>query len=614
MTQTMPDEKSEKPANFSTRLLKRPEFTVGIFLIALLLYKFKLMRPAARGPRLLFAIVQHDVAIVALMLLLYAAASALAKWKKDDGKARVFTAVLSRLCMASCLLVALVYVADALVYEFFVTRLYIGDIVTFSAEPRAALSLLRTGSRVVIHRQPWKLAIGCVLIALLFRACYLLLARPVRSPLRGQYLVLVAALLVLLSVTPLPGYVYSFYDHALYQNFIERNENFFAHTNFSDAFRENILAMPPVEVCAPGRGRRLNVILLVVESLSAYDSRYFSGIEDWTPRLDEIAQRETSLPNFYANGWTTIGGLVSLLGRSFPFIPEHTAFNPFGSPRLADFQDAQRTLPRVLSAQGYITEFIAAGDTAFIGQDKWLKSVGFQKAVTGNDSRFDAQKVRGPFNSIPDRVLYDAALEEMHQIPANKPYFMVVQTYWSHRPFTDQNGGRLDGEGPVIREVDAQIGAFYEQLMAARFFQNGILFITGDHRAPEQFRKSEFQRFGASAAARIPAVIVTRAISLPRVLPQDFQQRDFSASIEALIGDKYCLGPQEGAFLSDPIAPPSCVMQAHGDDRDLIYVKCGTAEGTVRAAGDATRFVAGAVPDEASIIQTVNRTRARRAQ
>src|SRR6202044_922801 len=134
-----------------------------------------------------------------------------------------------------------------------------------------------------------------------------------------------------------------------------------------------------------------------------------------------------------------------------------------------------------------------------------------------------------------------------------------------------------------------------------RFFQNGILFITGDHRAPEQFRKSEFQRFGASAAARIPAVIVTRAISLPRVLPQDFQQRDFSASIEALIGDKYCLGPQEGAFLSDPIAPPSCVMQAHGDDRDLIYVKCGTAEGTVRAAGDATRVVAGAVPDAAPI-------------
>jgi hypothetical protein len=188
---------------------------------------------------------------------------------------------------------------------------------------------------------------------------------------------------------------------------------------------------------------------------------------------------------------------------------------------------------------------------------------------------------------------------------------MVVQTFWSHSPFTDPNGGPLSGEEPVIRETDAQIGLFYERLMAAGFFQNGLLFITGDHRAAEPLRKAEFARFGASAVARIPAVIVTRAIELPRVLAQDFQQRDFRASIEALVSDRYCIGPQEGAFLSDPPAPSDCIMHARGDDRDLIFVKCGTQEGTVLASGDATRFVNGSVMNESSIIQTINRTRAR---
>jgi phosphoglycerol transferase MdoB-like AlkP superfamily enzyme len=291
------------------------------------------------------------------------------------------------------------------------------------------------------------------------------------------------------------------------------------------------------------------------------------------------------------------------------------AFTPIGGTSLTDYLDVPRPLPRTLSEQGYATEFVAPGDLTFLGQDKWLLAVGFQKIVSGDDPRFAAQKMRGPFNSVPDRLLYSVALNELTQMPADKPYFMVVQTFWSHRPFMDPNGNsRLNGEEHVFRDSDAQIGAFYERLRTVGFFQNGLLFITGDHRAPEPFQKAEFERFGASAAARIPGVLATRAVDLPRILAQDFQQRDFPASIEALVGDRYCLGPQEGSFLSNPPRPPSCIIQTRGDDRDLIYVKCGTAEGTVRATGDATRFVSGTVPDEASIIQTINRTRARGAK
>jgi lipoteichoic acid synthase len=195
---------------------------------------------------------------------------------------------------------------------------------------------------------------------------------------------------------------------------------------------------------------------------------------------------------------------------------------------------------------------------------------------------------------------------------ADKPYFLFLQTFWTHRPFTDPSTGAPSSEEALVRETDAQIGVLYEKLMAAGFFQNGLLFITGDHRATEPFRKAEFERFGAMARARIPAVIVTRAIQLPNMLPQEFQQADFRASIEALTGDRYCEGPEEGAFLSDPPTPAQCILHARADDRDLILVKCGTQLGTVKALGDATRFISGDVPNEPFIIQTINRTRARR--
>jgi len=426
-----------------------------------------------------------------------------------------------------------------------------------------------------------------------------------------RHLAPAAATLLVLSFIPVPLYFYSFGDKPLYENLFERNADFFIKNNFSNSFRAQILSAPIPETCKTGRNRKLNVIVLEVESLSAYQSQFFSGVEDWTPRLDEIARRETSLPNFYANGWTSIGGMVSLLTGSFPFVPEHTKFNSWGSPRLIDFLEVPKSLPRELSEQGYFTEFFAAGDVTFLGQDRWLQTTGFQKILGQDDPRFAGQKLRGPFKSVPDREFYSVVQSEVAQMPANRPYFLFLQTFWSHRPFTDPNTGAPTSEEFVVRETDAQIGSFYGALMASGFFQNGLLFITGDHRAMEPFHKAEFDRFGVSATARIPAVVVTRAIKLPRVIGPDFQQTDFRASIESLVGDHYYEGPEEGSFLSDPATPSPCILHADGDERDLVFVKCGAQEGTVRASGDATRFINGSVKNEPLIIQAINRTRAR---
>lgn len=610
--------KAGKLGALALRLLLRPEVTIGAVLIALLLNKLKVMRPEAKGP-IFFAILQHDAAIFALLVLLYALGSSAPSRSGGRGIRGAVSTILSKLCLAACVLIVLLYGADVFAYHFFTTRLYARDIVQFAAEPRAVFTVFRSHVRGILVRPAWKLAIDAVLIAVLVRACYLLVTKPARSRLRSPLLLAIELPLVILWLVPVPGYVYSFIDRPLYENFIECNHNFFVRNTFSDAFRARLLAAPPpAEAWWPGRHRRLNVILVIVESLSAYQSHFFSGIENWTPRLDEIAERETALTNFFANGWTTTGGVVSLLTGTVPLVPElraarATVFTPIGGTSFMNYDDPARPLPRALSEQGYVTEFVAPGDLTFVSEDKWLPRIGFQKVIGQDDARYAGEKLRGPFNSVPDRLLFEVASQELAHMPTDKPYFMVVQTFWSHTPFMDPTGGslRLHGPEPVFRETDAQIGAFYDRLMQAGFFQNGLLFITGDHRAMELYRKSEFERFGPSAIARIPAVIATHAMQLPKMLSQNFQQRDFSPSIEALVGDSYSLGPFQGSFLSEPPRPPGCILHAMGIDRDLVFVKCGNQEGIVRAIGDATRFVSGSVPDEASIIQFINRSRVR---
>lgn len=594
------------------RIALIPELAIAASVLAALILKIHLMQPAATGP-IGFAVGQHDAEIFSIMALLYSAAFALQGWRGSGRWKSITASIAAEICFGLCLLLVLLYLADVLAYRFFATRLYASDLVTFSKEVHAGVTLGRSGLDTMLHHQRKKsLALLCFLL-LLVRGTFVLLVRDVERP-RIRSLVGAGCVFFCSAVwwMPAPNRFYAFNDKPLYENLLERNEDYFVHSNFSDGFRAHVLSVPEPVACSTVPSHRINVVLLLVESLSSYQSNYFSGVNDWTPQLDDIARHETALPNFYANGWTTIGGLVSLLTGTFPLVPERTAFNEWGSPRLPDFAGLTPSLPRVLEKEGYSTEFIGAGDLDFTGQDVWLKEIGFEKLVGGKDPRFDAQKVRGPFDSVPDRVLYDAAIDELHRKSAEeKPYFVVVQTFWSHTPFLDEEGKHVHGEETVFRETDKQIGNFYRRLLDEHFFDNGLLLIVGDHRAPLPFQSAEFKKFGPSAVARIPAVVVTRAFKLPHVIPQNFQQRDFMASIVSVISGKSRLRPEEGNFLSTPAQPPECILHARGDDRDRVLVQCGTETGVVHVAGDWTRFEEGQAPDEDTVLETINRTRAR---
>jgi len=452
---------------------------------------------------------------------------------------------------------------------------------------------------------------GALALAATIYFCFAFLVREPKGRSRVLPITAIGILLAAFYLLPLPAYVYAFGDKPLFENFVERNVSFFNRARYSDAFRNKLNSTPIRRVCHAGSGLKLNVILVIVESLSAYHSKYFSGIEDWTPRLDRLARMETALTNFHANGWTTIGGLISILTGTFPFVPEQAEFNEWGSPRLDDFAHIPETLPRSLASNGYQTTFVSAGDLAFLGQDEWLRAIGYERIVGNNDPRFAKQKVRGPFGSVPDRLLYEVVLDEIDMMKSAEPYFITAQTLWSHRPFMAPDGSALHSEEHVIRMTDQMLGELYDTLLAEGFFENGILFVTGDHRAMEPYRKAEFDRFGATAFTRIPGLIVSDAIELPPEIVDDHQQRDLAASIRALVQDEYCVDQFEGTVLGPNPAPPACIMHARGDDRDLILVKCGDREGVVRVAGDATAVVSGSVPDDVAVIQTINKNRIR---
>ena len=426
-----------------------PELFLLTILLCFLVGKIALMQSAATDT-LAIAVLQHDAIIISFVMTLYALNLYLTRFVRTR-YIRIFIRFI-------CLIFVSAYICDVFVYFFFGTRLYVSDAVTFSGELDSFGTLVRTGVTTMLARRGWLVAVAALATVAIFCLCFAFLFREPAGRLRVGPVTVVGALLAAVYFVPLPSYVYAFGDKPLFENFVERNAGFFKHTAFSDDFRRNLLATPTDRNCVKGAGKRLNVLVVIVESLSAYQSKYFSGIEDWTPRLDEIAQKETSLTNFHANGWTTIGGLVSVLGGAFPFVPEKAKLNEWGSARLDDFTHLTDSLSQTLANDGYETTFVSAGNLAFLGQGDWLRSMGFKRTVGHDDPRFDVQKIRGPFNSVPDGLLYKIVLDEIGALKDKQPFFITAQTFWSHRPFMAPDGSAVHSEEHVIRMTDRGFG------------------------------------------------------------------------------------------------------------------------------------------------------------
>ena len=54
-----------------------------------------------------------------------------------------------------------------------------------------------------------------------------------------------------------------------------------------------------------GLGAHRNVIIILTESLSSYQSKFFGGLSDGTPRIDRIAEESLAFTNHHSNGYNT---------------------------------------------------------------------------------------------------------------------------------------------------------------------------------------------------------------------------------------------------------------------------------------------------------------------
>jgi hypothetical protein len=476
---------------------------------------------------------------------------------------------------------------DVIVYHALNYRVRIEDVLLFSHETRAIVTFIQALRSSVEGMFPVVAGACGVLGGMLFTAF------APNSPVLGRSMIFAALLaggLHLAAYRADPDYVFN--DAIL--SYIEINYP----TGVDKSYATTQPATPPrssaseAKYCFNGSGLRpRNVILLVIESLSGYHSKLIVGNDHhgYTPFLDKLAGENSYFTNFFANGFTTDGGLISLLTGRFPVpsVGRYRSVDAFeGFSCIAD------SYPKFMKSQGYSPVFFSNSSLEFTNLGGWAQSIGFDY-VEGPTHPFYARWEKGLFDAVEDRALFLRFMDWLDHDSAGKPYAAVLMTHSTHPPFVDPVT-KAKTEVRVYRYMDQSVEFFVSELARRGYFSSGgLLLITGDHRGYTPISKQEQDLFGESARARIPFIVVGNS-GLPKGKNSQYaQQADLLGSMKALVGKQaFSMPPNRGLFLGAQRREPQFVFHASGKDRDQIKVFYPDASiATIKLNGDETAWL-----------------------
>ena len=293
-----------------------------------------------------------------------------------------------------------------------------------------------------------------------------------------------------------------------------------------------------------------NVVLFIVDSLRA-DAVY----DDWarTPTMDALRQRGLSFVNVHPEAMPTVPARNSILGgrRMFPFRGWHDRRGLLAAPGWSPLTHVDESLTSAFRKGGYYTSYVT--DNPFLGFSvpyapvrgsvhSFIRTggqIGGNKPVSSVPAKVlghwlhhsinprERQRVglylancrvwESPDNSYAARV-FRHAIDELDRAAAHRaPFFMVVDTYEPHEPWTppkrylERYGDHWRGpepsmplytrtdkwlarseQGAVLRRMrelyaaevtmtDDWMGRFVDRLHDLRLERDTVIALVGDH-------------------------------------------------------------------------------------------------------------------------------------
>jgi len=226
-----------------------------------------------------------------------------------------------------------------------------------------------------------------------------------------------------------------------------------------------------------GQVRRLNVIIVIMESQAVEFIKCCGGSEDLAPEFDRIAKEGLLFTRFYSSGFHTFSGLFSTV-CGLPILPGKSIM------RRVEGQQPFSGLGTLLKERGYNTLFYVTHDPHFDNMKGFLIGNGFDKVIGQSD--YPASEVVSSLG-VPDEVLFNRVLDDLNRL--EQPFLTVIMTGSSHGPFIhpDRPFIHTDPSHPDVKRFNAfryadwAFGRFYDDIRARDWGDSTLIVALGDH-------------------------------------------------------------------------------------------------------------------------------------
>ena len=273
-------------------------------------------------------------------------------------------------------------------------------------------------------------------------------------------------------------------------------------------------------------GKQPNVVVVMMESLSAEYMETFGSDENLTPNLDRLAKEGMLFTHLYAAGTRTVRGLEAL-SAALPPLPGKSVVR---WPNVTNLN----TLGATLAARGWSPHFLYGGYGAFDNMNAYFGSQGYKVTDrTGfKEGLVEFENIWG----VADEHLFDQVLIEMdREYAAGKSFFGHIMTASNHIPFTYPEG-RIDIPSPGkrrggVKYADFAVGRFIEMARQKPWFDNTVFLFVADHCASSAGKtKIPVHRY------HIPAIVYAPKLISPRRVDTLASQIDLVPTLLSMLG------------------------------------------------------------------------------
>ncbi|MCK5857090.1 MAG: sulfatase-like hydrolase/transferase [Bacteroidales bacterium] len=297
---------------------------------------------------------------------------------------------------------------------------------------------------------------------------------------------------------------------------------------------------------------KMNVVVIIMESMSAAKMGRYGSTENLTPFLDSLCNESYCFDNIYTAGQHTFNGVFSTL-FSYPAI-----YRQHPMKVMNHYHGMASTLKEL----GYSTTYFTTHDSQFDNVEGFLRANDFDNIISQSD--YPLEEIKTTLG-VPDDYLFRYSIPILNKLSTDKkPFFVSFMTASDHGPYYVPDYYKPHStkvRKQTVEYADWSLRKFINLVSKTDWFDNTIFVFVADHGAAMYVRYDISLNYHHS-----PLIIYSPKNIKPKLFPNIGGQIDIFPTIMGILQQPY-LNTTLGIDLINEQRP---YIVINGDDKQAV--------------------------------------------